>query len=188
MCVQKGLAAFGWADRVAHRRRFVERLEERVKAGDTGAEVARDGQGLQSTLRRGWYWGSQQFREALLERAKQSGVPLRSNPNYRGSALGKDWGRAEAEKWLARGLEHFSLANIGDGASKERRDHDERVLIAWALATRTEINQRWIADKLGLKSAGNVSQQVRRFRQRMQSDLRSFATRKMEWIKTVKSH
>ena len=34
---------------------------------DTGCFLP-DGQSLQSTLKRGWYWGSEYFKEQLLER------------------------------------------------------------------------------------------------------------------------
>ena len=38
-----------------------------------------------------------------------------------------------------------------------------RVAIAWAIACKTTVSQGWVAEQLGLKTAANVSQRVRRF-------------------------
>jgi hypothetical protein len=38
-------------------------------------------------------------------------------------------------------------------------------LIEWAIAKRTTVSQEWIAERLGMKSRQNVSQQVRKFDQ-----------------------
>ena len=61
MAVTEGLALFQCEDRAADRRHFVERLEERVKAeaAETCGLSEIEGQTLQSTLRKGWYWGSE---------------------------------------------------------------------------------------------------------------------------------
>ena len=64
----EGLSCAGCRDTARGRRAYLERLEGRAAiehAEEAGlSEVA--GQGLQSTLRRGWYFGSQAFREKVL--------------------------------------------------------------------------------------------------------------------------
>ena len=40
-----------------------------------------------------------------------------------------------------------------------------RVAIAWALWQKTSMPQRWIAERTGLSTSANVSQQVRRYDQ-----------------------
>lgn len=63
MSVGEGLELFGERDRTEGRRRMVERTDRR--AAEEEAEMAglvqREGQSLQSTLRRGWYWGGAGF-------------------------------------------------------------------------------------------------------------------------------
>lgn len=152
LAVAEGLELFGWSDRTADRRSFVERLEQRARE-DRG-EVVSPHEGLQNRLERGWYWGSQSFREKMLKLVKGKG----RNRNYRSSALMQDEQKNQAEEWLERGRKHFKLT--GPLAEAPRL---ARVSIAWALHRRTNQPQGWIASELGLRTAANVSQQVRRF-------------------------
>ena len=64
MAAREGLELFGYADRAKGRRDFVRRLERRALEKFEGDALS--DRGLQNTLRRGWYWGSQEFRERLL--------------------------------------------------------------------------------------------------------------------------
>ena len=66
----------GLPDTAAGRRRYIERLETLVdwsKPTEAG-KVLWEGQSLQSTLRRGWYFGSEAFREKLLDRLGREGL------------------------------------------------------------------------------------------------------------------
>lgn len=152
LAAQEGLELFGYKDEMRDRRRFVERLEKR--ALEDKGRVAGPHEGLQNTLQRGWYWGSQEFREKMLKLVKNTS----SNRNYRTSALGRQKDRREAEFWLEKTRDHFGLGEkmLVDAP------RPARLAAAWALHRRTNQPQRWIADQLGLCTAANVSQQVRR--------------------------
>ena len=67
---------------------------------------------LQSTLRRGWYFGAEQFREKLLTRLEKlkgkDGKAHDRRSGYTG-AQARDHGEAEAERIIRRGL---SLADL----------------------------------------------------------------------------
>ena len=176
IAVKEGLELFGYSDKAKDRRGFVERLERR---GKEGLEVEPPHDGLQNTLQRGWYWGSQAFREKLLKMVK----PQRGNRNYRSSGLGRERERKVAEDWLEAGRNHFGI----EGALTES-GREVRKAIAWALYRKTNESQAWIAESLGLHSAANVSQQVRRFQKLVES--KDAALRKgqlREWIKIVKN-
>jgi len=131
--------------------------EQAEASGATESEI--EGQTLNSTLRRGWYWGSESFREWLLEKA---GDKAESNPDFRISSLGRDHAESAAESLIVRGCEELGL----DAETELRRvkygDY-RRMAIAWAIAKQTSVSQDWIAERLGMKSRQNVSQQVRRF-------------------------
>lgn len=116
MDVAFGLGLFGLKDGVAGRRRMVARLEARATAEepDRCGLVEIEGARLQSTLRRGWYWGGQGFRERL-----EKLLPKMKNRNYRSSALGKDAGGADARKILRQAERHFGLGE-GGGAKLPR--------------------------------------------------------------------
>jgi len=63
---------------------------------------------LQSTLRRGWYWGSQDFREKLIK-LKRKSVISGTNRNYRSSRQQRDYVLAEAERSVIEGLAKHGL-------------------------------------------------------------------------------
>jgi REP element-mobilizing transposase RayT len=161
--VEGVLAVYGFKDTARDRRKFVDRLDARIRSEE--AEQCGlpelEGRSLHSTLRRGWYWGSQDFREKLLSRIGRK-ENSSSNRNYSSSTQGKDQSRREAEAILAKAVSHFNLEGADPVGSLKRGDH-RKVAIAWAIWRRTSMPQTWIADRTGLKTAANVSQQVRRY-------------------------
>ena len=79
--VETAFPLFGLKDSAAGRRRFLERLEltvQKESARRCGARTP-EGQSLQSTLRRGWYFGSQAFRARLLALLARTDADLRPN-------------------------------------------------------------------------------------------------------------
>ena len=152
MAAKEGLELFGHRDRTRDRRQFVERLEKRAIEDDGRVAGLRDG--LQNTLWRGWYWGSQEFRDRMLKLARR----ISSNRNYRTSLLGREKDELDADFWLARTREHFSFT----GETLAYAPRPIRLAAAWALHHRTNQKQGRIAELLGLHSGANVSQLVRR--------------------------
>jgi len=169
LAVVEGLELFGFKDTATERRQFVERLERRG-VEDEGCVVG-GGAGLHSTLQRGWYWGSQEFREKVLELVPSA----RSNRNYRTSGLGRQKERQEAKFWIERAREYFGVGE----QSMTVAPRPARLAAAWALHHRTNQPQGWIAEQLGLHSAANVSQQVRR----LDSSNAPVFTKSKEWRK-----
>ncbi len=160
----QGLAAGGWRDDAAGRRRYVASLEARARteAAERCGYVERAGQTLPSTLTRGWYWGSQAFRERLLAMLGADSVKRkRVNRNYETSAQAQARRLAEAEGVVRSGLAALGLT---EQALAELKGSDPRkVAIAAVLHTRTTVPQAWLAERLRMRSPANVSQQVRRF-------------------------
>jgi hypothetical protein len=76
----------------------------------------------------------------------------------------------QAERWLAEGLQ---LAGLVARDLRGLKGSDPRKLaLAELLWKRTTVSQEWIAKKLSMRSAANVSQQLRRFnRMKTQSKL-----------------
>jgi len=175
MAAVEGLALFQCEDRAADRRHFVERLEERMKAEAAEkcglSEMA--GQTLQSTLRKGWYWGGEAFKESLLEKLEQlKGGDLPVAKDFRSSDQARDHALRDGEKILAEAARHFGL---GDGRIEDfkalPRGDLHRVAVAWSLCRRTSLKQRWIADRIGLSTGDNVSAQVRKLSARSMKEL-----------------
>jgi putative transposase len=159
------LSAFGYKDTVSGRRKWVERLDRRAveeeaeKCGLIALPEEMDARC--SHLRRGWYWGSQAFGEKML---KFAGAALRRDRNriYRGSLERRAHEALRAEQLLreglrAAGLDWRELLRLS-GADPRK------VAIARAIWEQTVVSQRWLAERLGMRSAANVSQQLRRHR------------------------
>jgi putative transposase len=157
----EGFGIVGLQDSAGGRRRYVRRLEEQARQSPNAPE-APEHQSLQSTLRRGWYWGSEQFRAFLLEKADPTAI--RRNRNYQSTQMGRDHARSEAEALMRQGLKRFKLSQ-GDLESLPGSD-PRKVAIADSIHKRTTTPLGWTAERLQMKSAANVSQQLSRLRRR----------------------
>ena len=183
--VESVLALYGLKDTARDRRKFVGRLDARVRSEEAERcglpEI--EGQSLHSTLRRGWYWGGQVFREKMLSRIDRSeNSPL--NRNFSSSSQGKDQSMRDAEAILAKGVAHFKLHGPEQLRALNRGDR-RRVAIAWAIWRRTSVPQSWIAEQTGLRTAPNVSQQVRRYDRLSKSELSTEEKRWRSYLKIV---
>ena len=87
--------------------------------------------------------------------AKPEGRALRTTPV---SKAGHD--EAEAERIVAEGMKRLKLT------AKELRNtpgsEPRKVAIASAVPGRTSVTRHWTAQRLGMKSAVNVTQQIKR--------------------------
>ena len=163
--VVSGLKAFNLPDTVAGRRQMVERLDRRAVSEEIkncgvppqAAEV----DARSSHLRRGWYWGTQAFGEAMR---KLAGAVVRKRApksrSYRGNPHVAGHGENQAEAWLKQGLK---AAGLKTTELRTLKGSDPgKLLLADLLWRRTAVSQEWLAEKLAMKSAANVSQQLRR--------------------------
>lgn len=163
LAASDGLAMAQCADTAAGRRRFVAHLDKRAQEeGTRGAGViAAEGDRRRSHLRHGWYWGSQAFAEKILKLSEKA-VRSRRNRTYRSGALSRTHDQREAERLLQGGL---AAAGLDENALSGLPGSDGRkVALASLLLERTVARQSWIAERLSMRSAANVSQQVRRHR------------------------
>jgi putative transposase len=150
-----GFGILGLEDSVKGRRLYVRRLEEKARQGVT-APVLPEDQSLQSTLRRGWYWGSEQYRAFLLK--KVDAEAIRRNRNYQSTQMGRDHAQAQAEGIVQEGLQRFGLSE-SDLKSLPGSD-PRKVAIAGIIDKNTTTLLGWTAKRLQMKSAANVSQQL----------------------------
>jgi putative transposase len=157
LCVERGLGAFGWTDSARERRAFVDRLEVRVRAEgeEPCGTSALDGQSLQSTLWRGWYFGREAFRDWLLEKADGAlGERRRGRKNYHGPEV-RDHGEAEARRLIAAGLRRANLTN--EELRTLPKSDPRKARIARAVRRQTTVPLRWLAEQLVMGNAVNVS-------------------------------
>jgi putative transposase len=158
--VARGLAQRDYpSDSAAQRRRYLEHLEGVARDSDGVPEMP-DGEErtLQSTLRRGWYFGTEEFREMLLKRLEtvkgQDGKAHRRRAGYTG-AQARDHGEAEAKRLVKRGL---SLAGLrkGELSGLKKGDWRKRV-IGRAVRCATVVSVTWIAKALEMGNPKRVA-------------------------------
>ena len=169
--VEEGLSVLECKDTVAGRRRLVEGLDQRSREEEAEkcGLVEVEGQSLQSSLRRGWYWGKESFKEKLLERlAETEGVS--SNRNYATSPQSVSVAEEMKERILALAMEHFSLNGMEELQSLGRGD-ERRVAVAWALWSKTTLRHGELALLVGYRTAANFSQQAIKFDKREEKEL-----------------
>jgi putative transposase len=182
LAASQGLAMVQCADTAPGRRRFVQHLDKRAR--EEGARRA----GLiepvsdrrRSHLRHGWYWGSQAFAERMLKLVGKS-LAASKNRTYRSAPVGRAHNQAEADRLLKEGLK---AAGLESGMLADLPGSDIRkVALADLLLTRTVAGQSWIAEQLAMRSAANVSQQVRRYRMNTRLKLPSPLSRYLDAVK-----
>ena len=180
LAAKEGLAMAQCADTAAGRRRFVEHLDGRAQEEGIRAGVIEPGEDRRhSHLRHGWYWGSQAFAERMLQLAGK-GMATRRNRTYRSAALFRAHDEREAQRLLDGGLAAVGLSakELDSLPGSDVR----KVALANLLLERTVARQSWIAEKLAMSSAANVSQQVSRYR----AQRPRLATALKEYLQSVK--
>jgi REP element-mobilizing transposase RayT len=109
----------------------------------------------------GWAVGSKEFRSALVEDLKQRGANL-----GQAERLGESAGERQAfreEIWedsLGRAAKAAGVLLAKLGAKKSAVD---KVLLAAALKTTSDVSNGWLCDRLRMGTPASVSQFVRRF-------------------------
>lgn len=163
LAAAEGLAMAQCPDTAAGRRRFVAHLDQRAQEEGSrrAGVIAPENDHRRSHLRHGWYWGSQAFAERTLKLAERA-VMSRRNRTYRSGAVSRAHDEREAERLLSGGL---AAAGLKENALSHLPGSDLRKrALASLLMERTVARQSWIAERLAMRSAANVSQQVRRYR------------------------
>jgi len=161
-----GLKRFGLEDTVAGRRRMIEALDRRAveeEFQNCGVPPLPEEMDARcSHLRRGWFWGSREFAEKLGQLTEKSvRERIRSSRAYKRTPEIVAHGDRQAERWLEEGLKAAGLTpeDLGKSGGSDPR----KLALAELLWKRTTVSQAWIAERLGMRSAANVSQQLRRY-------------------------
>jgi REP element-mobilizing transposase RayT len=154
LTVERGLASVGLSDTARDRKLYLNDLESRARE-EEAESVNKEGKTVGAALQRGWYLGSEEFRDRLLalgsaalERHRSSGQ------NYHGPEM-SDHGTARA-----RGIieEFLGQASMSLPTLKARRKSDPfKVEIAAAIRRATTVPLRWIAEELSMGTSMNVS-------------------------------
>ena len=187
METQTGFSVTGTKDSSAGRREFLEILERRVdwknptKAGAVWSEA----EGLpklavHSSLRRGWFFGSQAFKETLLGAAdgKLRERAGRKADGYHGSDL-RDHREKMAGALIQAGLQYFrmSLTELQGMPKNDSR----KVLLAEMIQSETTMRLDWICTHLRIGTRSWCCHQIRGIRLTLRTDESLARTREEIW-------
>jgi len=149
--------------KVRDRRMYEASLQKR--AMECMEETTGKSQEEWKPLRRGWYFGSDEFREKLQSLISDV-VKNRKRKSYQGEALRKH-DEGEANDLLDRGLKRLGLDRetvMGMKKSDERKQ-----ALAWLVKSNTVVGDDWVDRMLCMGDRSNISRAVSRFRKGKES-------------------
>lgn len=154
--VDRVLGELGLADDRAGRRKYAVHMKE-LSAEMRTQRGRKELDKEWKAIRRGWYLGSEDFRDRILERV--DGVLKRGRrKSYSGTeAMAHD--ESAAESLVSMGLKTLGLAEK-DLSGLRKLDIRKQVL-AWWVRRRTMVSNRWLARRLEMGDEGNISNAIR---------------------------
>lgn len=167
-----GLETLGFMDDTRGRRKFLERLETMVawdKPKEAGTALP-DGQSLQSTMDRGWYFGSEALREKLVRilaaKKPYEGKPPRLSEADRPKS--KEQKLAEAER-IVKAAERFWEMDGDDWKGLPKGDWRKGMV---ALLVRRDLlaGCAWLSETLHMGALSAVSRYIAIARQAINED------------------
>lgn len=131
-------------DHAAGRWALREGLERRAREDRQGGEIDKE---MLKALRRGWCFGSEEFRAALLDRL--DGGDGRSN------GMSRMHNEIEAERIVKEGLEALAIRKID--LAKTAKGSAEKVALATIIRKRTMMTNGWLSENLHMGDPSRVS-------------------------------
>lgn len=167
VAAEAGMGVMGYTDDAEGRRKMVEHLDNRAReeGKESGLEpLSESFDARMSHLRRGWYWGSQEFAERM-RKISESLIKKGKSRGYARSPERVAHGWAEAERLVKEGL-------VAAGLKKSKLESlpasdSRKVALARMIWKRTTVPQAWIADKLKMGNAARVSLLLHRKKEKL---------------------
>ena len=157
LVVDRVLGALGVEDDRAGRRWYRELLQKRVveiALSDDPQEV----DAAWEKIRRGWYFGSEGFRNELMERLDES-LEGKRRSSFSGEAV-RAHNEAEAIRLIDWGLNKMDIAP--DGLEGLPKGAPEKMALVWLLKKRTVVKNGWISQHLFCGHPANIPGYVRK--------------------------
>lgn len=166
LCRRRVFACHGWADEgAASRRKYKTLLHEKMRQtlGVGGRSEELD---VWKKIRRGWYWGGDTFRDALMDRMDRA-VAGRRRESYGTEGMRLHDERA-AERLLGQACALLSVAP--EDLRRWAKNDAAKQAIAWWVKSRTVVGDEWLCSRLGMGSRVNVSRAVCAYRDPQDAD------------------
>ena len=157
----EGLRWMGFRDTSIGRKSFLERLEQRARTGtrrgdqETRAELA-----WIAVLRRGWCFGTQTFREAMIRQAAAL-LGRQRDPAQVETMVRRDVSLAEAARLLESACARWKIT-IEELRTRPKGD-PQKVALARIVRSRTSASLRWLTEQMNLGVIPAVSRLLGRY-------------------------
>ena len=166
LVVEHALAALQWKDTARDRQGFIDYVQRLAleEIADREGQPTQEtlGTRLRSSLERGWYFGTEAFREQVLERAREAiGQRSQAKQNYHGAEV-HDHGEWEARKIIAQRLLEAGLRSLDLGILP--KSDPRKIQIAKEVRTETSVPLSFVAGELSMGTPMNVSKLTNRKR------------------------
>lgn len=161
LAAEYGLELLGFNDTTAGRRKLVESLDRRIlEEGDQSGLVPlpEEVDARMSHLRRGWFWGGQEFREKLLCRLEGKFERPHSRA-YRRTPERLAHGLEQAEQLVVDGMAASGLTE--EDLATTPGSEACKVALAKLVRGRTTASLSWIANRLVMGGTANAGHYVR---------------------------
>jgi len=143
------LAGVGEADVARGRNAYREVMEKRAEEERDGGAIE---EGMLKALRRGWCFGSEVFREAILDRLES---PVRQEHGNSRSGISGSHNEREAERLIALGLKELGMDR--EDLQKLPKGSAQKIALASVVKQRTLVTNAWLAAQLRMGAATRVS-------------------------------
>ena len=150
------LGELGWADDRAGRREYAAYVKG-LRAEMLTERGRKDLEKEWKAIRRGWYLGSEAFRDRMLKHV--DAVMQRGRRKSFSGAEAAAHDEDEAARLVRVGLDALGLAE-SDLVRLRKLDIRKQVL-AWWVRSQTMVGNRWLAQRLRMGDEGNISKAVR---------------------------
>ena len=157
LCVNRGLAAFDLQDTPAGRAHFTSYMQKRVLEVQH-ADKPWEADEQWNKIRRGWYFGGDNFKGRMLEGI--SGVLSEDGGTPFGGESICQHNEAQAERLIAKGLEWLGLKE--EDLAGLAKKSPEKYALAWPLRRHTGVKVSWIKQRLKMCKATSFSSWLRK--------------------------
>ena len=158
LCVDRVLGSMGLADNRSGREAFRRAMQKRV-VEIANSDTPMDADEAWKKIRRGWFFGSDGFRDELLERL-DGVIGVRGKRESFNGAETRLHDEQEAEKILEASLRALSIE--AEELVRMRKSCIEKCCIAWLIRKRTCISNGWIKQHLHMGKATNFAAFIKR--------------------------
>jgi REP element-mobilizing transposase RayT len=156
LVAERTLGTFGWADDRSSQENYRRYMQKRVSE-IAGMDTPWEADERWSKIRRGWCFGGEDFREAMVAALDEVMTGKRRDSFVGSESRGHDM--LEAQRLVEEGLNRVGLDKEELGVLK--KSDPRKMAIAWLIRRNTVVRNEWISEKLQMGRVSKLSSFVK---------------------------